>query len=140
MKLSYLLIILFVGSMCQNSFSQELSKHRWKNRLVLLVVQDSSSQLLQRQLDAFEMQKKGLHERKILVYTVTPNGFKKGEESWKYSKTLFKKYYQNTTPFEVILIGLDGGTKTRKKEVLSCEALFAIVDAMPMRQNEIRKQ
>ncbi|WP_340200324.1 DUF4174 domain-containing protein [Ascidiimonas sp. W6] len=140
MKRYYLCIILFVCGITKNAYTQELSKHRWNNRLVLLVVQDSSNQLLQRQLEEFEKHKKGLEERKILVYMIAPNGFKKEDESWNYSEALFKKYNQNKTPFEVILLGLDGGIKARKKEIFYCRDLFAIVDAMPMRQNEIRKQ
>jgi hypothetical protein len=40
--------------------------------------------------------------------------------------------------FEIILIGLDGGIKLRKNDIVSREELFSIIDAMPMRRNEMR--
>jgi hypothetical protein len=44
----------------------------------------------------------------------------------------------NGANFEVILIGKDGGVKKRKTELMSTDGLFAIVDAMPMRQSEMK--
>ena len=40
------------------------------------------------------------------------------------------------TPFEIVLIGKDGGEKLRQGQVLSSEKLFGLIDAMPMRQAE----
>ena len=40
----------------------------------------------------------------------------------------------------MVLIGLDGGVKLEKQEVLSMKELFSIIDAMPMRANELRNQ
>jgi hypothetical protein len=40
--------------------------------------------------------------------------------------------------FSVVLIGKDGGEKLRRSTPLAPEELFAIVDAMPMRQAEVR--
>jgi hypothetical protein len=40
--------------------------------------------------------------------------------------------------FSVVLIGKDGGEKLRRRTPLAPEELFAIVDAMPMRQAEVR--
>ena len=38
-----------------------------------------------------------------------------------------------------MLIGLDGGIKLEQIQILSAEKLFAIIDGMPMRKREIRK-
>lgn len=38
--------------------------------------------------------------------------------------------------FEVLLIGKDGGVKLRERRPVSAAALFAIIDAMPMRRGE----
>ncbi len=42
--------------------------------------------------------------------------------------------------FSVVLIGKDGGEKLRRTTPLSPEELFAIVDAMPMRRDEMRER
>ena len=59
------------------------------------------------------------------------------DDKWKKS-SLFEKYSENGQ-FEVILIGLDGGVKLRKSELLSSEELFTVIDGMPMRRAEIRR-
>lgn len=41
--------------------------------------------------------------------------------------------------FSVVLIGKDGKEKLRRATPLSSKELFAVVDAVPMRQPEIRK-
>lgn len=42
--------------------------------------------------------------------------------------------------FTVALIGLDGGVKKTWFSPVSSERLFAVIDAMPMRQEEIRRK
>ena len=42
--------------------------------------------------------------------------------------------------FQVILIGKDGGEKLRSSKPLSAEKLSEVVDAMPMRQQELRSK
>ena len=42
--------------------------------------------------------------------------------------------------FLLLLIGKDGGVKLATEEVTPPEALFALVDAMPMRRREMRQQ
>lgn len=41
--------------------------------------------------------------------------------------------------FEVILIGLDGGVKLRQTEALETKKLFDLINSVPMRQAEMRK-
>ena len=40
-------------------------------------------------------------------------------------------------PFEISLIGLDGGIKLSQNEILTAEKLFGIIDQMPMRRIEV---
>ena len=39
----------------------------------------------------------------------------------------------------MILVGKDGTEKLRAHHVVSAQALFALIDAMPMRQREMRE-
>ena len=41
--------------------------------------------------------------------------------------------------FEVVLVGKDGGVKERRTEALNPDELWAIIDAMPMRIDEMRR-
>lgn len=51
-----------------------------------------------------------------------------------------KRYRIANTAFAVLLIGKDGGVKLRSTKPLQPERLFAIIDAMPMRQHEMRRR
>ena len=41
--------------------------------------------------------------------------------------------------FAVVLVGKDGGVKKTWREPVGSEAIFAIIDAMPMRREEMRR-
>jgi hypothetical protein len=57
------------------------------------------------------------------------------------SADFYQTYGVERDEFVVILIGKDGGEKLRKTgEILPTDLLFATIDAMPMRQREIRDQ
>ena len=122
--------------------AQELSSHKWKDRLLLILNTENSKSLHQEQIKILQDNIEGLEERKLVIYSVMPDQFKKGigSESWMKSARLNDRYRQEGKEFEVILIGLDGGVKLRQSEILSIEKLFATIDAMPMRRNEIRNK
>jgi len=42
--------------------------------------------------------------------------------------------------FAFILIGKDGTVKLRSGEIILCADLFALIDSMPMRKEEIRRK
>lgn len=42
-------------------------------------------------------------------------------------------------PFAAVLIGKDGGVKWRAEAPVTPAAVFGVIDAMPMRQNEMRR-
>ena len=46
----------------------------------------------------------------------------------------------STAAFSVLLIGKDGGVKLRSAEPVGAERLFALIDTMPMRRQEMRIQ
>ena len=52
---------------------------------------------------------------------------------------LVERYDPSTNAFEVLLIGKDTGVKLRRGEPVTTETLFELIDSMPMRQREMRK-
>jgi hypothetical protein len=121
-----------------NVLSQDFSKHKWENRLVIIYSQDIDNSLYQKQLEELNNFKEGLLERKILVYHILPEIYKIGldtDNEWK-KNSYFKSKKNN---FEIVLIGLDGSIKHSQKELLTAEKLFGIIDQMPMRRIEINK-
>ncbi|MCK0192864.1 DUF4174 domain-containing protein [Arenibacter sp. F20364] len=144
MRLFFILIAILIIS---NVNSQDLKQHRWENRVVLIVAQDEDSRAYQEQITKFNSLPKELKERKIIVYQVLPDRYKlmncqlKGEKNeWITSPIIFDDFAKKGEEFKVILMGLDGGIKLEKTEVLTTTELFGTIDAMPMRRAEMKNK
>lgn len=125
-----------------NVNAQDLSSHQWKDRLVLILTKDFSNADYLKQLEELKVDPKALIERKLVIYQITPTGYKVGvdeNDSWQQGADLYRQYKTIDSGFEVKLIGLDGGIKLGKNKFLSREKLFSSIDEMPMRQREIKK-
>ncbi|PIV97314.1 MAG: hypothetical protein COZ16_06205 [Flavobacteriaceae bacterium CG_4_10_14_3_um_filter_31_253] len=134
-----ILLIFFIFS-SHFSFGQNMEKHLWKNRVLLISTSDENSQELEKQFAILEKHPKELLERKIIIYSFTKKSYKLNfDNNWKKSEELFSSFIPKKDVFTIRLIGLDGGIKLEQNRVLSSEKLFTVIDGMPMRKNEIRK-
>ncbi len=142
--MKYTLIIFIINlTVNMTSFSQDITRHKWKDRLILIFAEDSSDSAVDRQLKELINAEDGLLDRKIVVYNVLPDKYYKvfpEKESIVKSGDLFDMYKVTDAPFEIILIGLDGGVKLRETELLTAEKLFVVIDGMPMRRREIESR
>lgn len=134
-----LTVLLFFT--CLTAQSQDLRKHRWEDRIVLLISDSLDSDILKQQLQLFQQAEKALKERKIVVYQISSSRVKKGinKSSAVSNGALYKRYKKSDAPFEVVLIGLDGGVKLRKERIVKPPELFELIDRMPMRRAEMYK-
>lgn len=100
-------------------------------RQVLLFYTDSGREKQKAQSQILNAHQNGISERDIKVqrFSYSENNF----AEWK------KWNIDTASPFTFILVGRDGGEKLRSGEVVSAEKLFALIDAMPMRKNEIER-
>ena len=96
-------------------------------RQILIFGNDKHSSLVKQQLALFDEQVAGIKERDITIKVVAKEDL------------LNKKYLVNTGSFTIILFGKDGTEKFRTEEILLPQKLFAIIDAMPMRQAEMNR-
>lgn len=123
------------------SFGQNMEKHLWKNRVLLIYIPDEKSQELDKQFEILEKNSRELLERKIVIYSFTKKSYKLNfEDTWKKSEEVFSSFKPKKDVFTITLIGLDGGIKLEQNRVLSSEKLFAIIDGMPMRKTEIKNK
>jgi len=134
-------IVLFsiILSISQIAKSQDLKKHQWKNRLLLVFSDDKNSDTFQKQINVLSENTKGLKERKLIIYQFSENKFSIDFNSkWFPIHKLSKKYHSKNKRFEVLLIGLDGGIKLRQTKLVSLDQLFTLIDGMPMRRHELK--
>jgi hypothetical protein len=133
-KVFFIFLIFTMASSGQN-----LEKHQWKNRVLLIFSTEKDADNYKEQIKILSEVKEGLLERKIEVYGTTKTEFIKNfKGNWENSNHLLKKYVSTSKAFQVILIGLDGGVKLKQDRILSTEKLFTIIDGMPMRRRELR--
>lgn len=99
-----------------------------EKRTVLLFADNSSQGVLQKQQQLLDMDKQGLVQRdvEIKIYSVNDVSI------WKQNHII--------GGFTILLIGKDGGEKLRSHQPVTTTKLFNIIDAMPMRKEEMRHQ
>ena len=141
-SITLLPILFFIFSM--HLHAQDLDQHQWKNRLIVIFCDHPDGVELKKQLNEFHNLKAGLQERKLLIYQISEGKFRQGIKDqgvWqKTSNDLYTNLKNDNSPFEVLLIGLDGGVKLREKKPVSSQKLFQLIDSMPMRRSEIKRK
>lgn len=111
---------------------KDLSDLQWQSRLIL--VRDSADAVAR-----LEAERDAIDERDILWFVLTPTGVISnyaGSLAQDFSLRLRKSYFGDAET-RVILIGKDGGIKAREA-TLDLDALFALIDSMPMRRREMQ--
>lgn len=119
-----------------------LEKHLWKERVVLLFAEEENA-TTQAQLSAFENDEQGMKERNLVVYQIYATTGINPQKNALTTKeiTMLRKHYQpKSEGITVVLIGKDGGEKLRKNSILAVQDLFDTIDAMPMRQSEMKRK
>ena len=122
--------------------AQDLFGYRWENRILLLITDETNNEAVDKQISEFRESAKKLEDRRLLVFLVTKDRTFMGlafDESIN-NDTLYKKYKVSRNPFEMVLIGLDGGVKERYTEYQALENILALIDGMPMRREELSRK
>ena len=107
---------------------------------MVVFTESSNNDQLQQQLEFFKNDLKAFKERKLKLILTTPGKHRvllPETSDWMDSELYKKK--STTDEFEIILIGLDGGVKSRSNVPLRAEEFYRLIDSMPMRQAELRK-
>ena len=118
-----------------------LQEYRWQNRLLLVFAPEEDDPRLARQIAISREHGDGLAERDLLLMEVVGRKAMRIEGhagSATDAQALRDRHDVASDEFAVILIGKDGGMKRREPRPFEAEDLFATIDAMPMRQREMR--
>ncbi|MBH8551856.1 DUF4174 domain-containing protein [Nostocaceae cyanobacterium CENA357] len=124
-----------------NNMAFNLNSYQWKNRLLLVFAPSETSDFYQRQMQLFEEQKAGFPERDLVVVEMFTEGAgRAGEKTLDEADVAQMQKQFNIAPqeFRTILIGKDGKSKRSDSYPVKPEVIFQEIDAMPMRQQEIR--
>ncbi len=106
--------------------SPNLDALRWNNRVLLLFAPKVT-----RQKQLLESHASALEERNLKVFEIT--GVSEADEQ------LRGKFYIEAGAFAVVLIGRDGWKKLKRSEPINPNDIFRLIDSMPMRKEEMRR-
>jgi len=121
----------------------DLSQYRWEKRIVLIFTPNSTNTMYQNQLRTFLNHRSGFEERDLITFQLFGKGKGKLSEQTLSSENVQELYRQfgiGKNEFTVILIGKDGSEKLRTTDLLPVRKLFSVIDAMPMRQRELKNR
>jgi hypothetical protein len=143
------LFILFIVSFNTAVMAQTatlktyLDQYQWENRIVLILAPDSTNEYHQKQTAEFTGSEDGFADRDLITFHLFT-----GHQSYLGADTVsvarrnqFYDYFDiKKGGFAVILLGKGGTEKLRTLSVLKTSKLFSTIDAMPMRQREMKQQ
>ena len=115
--------LLALGLMATTTAAQ--SPHR----LVVVVGRPDDPRATQ-QHAALQHAAAALHERDVVVQDITPEAARRERPELGVS---------SHATFELLLVGKDGGVKLRREKPVAASEITALIDTMPMRQNEMRR-
>lgn len=108
-----------------------LEGYKWKNRLIIIACEDTTSKTYQKQLKQFARTGAEVLDRDLKILTLTKD-FDESDQRF-----LEEKYHLNSF-YTLILIGKDGGMKLCENDYVEPEKVFDLIDSMPMRKAEMR--
>lgn len=137
---SLMRILLLLIAMSLSLPANPLDKYLWKNRILIVQSKGQNQALNQLLLKNQE----ALADRDLIVINLTTEKIKlanqirptREERTALLNKFKLSKAEQPT----FVLIGKDGGEKSRQTQTLDLEKIFALIDTMPMRKNEMKKK
>ena len=99
------------------------------HRLVVVVAEPNDPRAVQENA-MLKQDEAGLRSRDVVVQNLTPEAARLRDDLGVGPRTTF----------EVILVGKDGGVKLRRGQPVAASEISALIDTMPMRQEEMRRQ
>ncbi|MBC5992751.1 DUF4174 domain-containing protein [Pontibacter cellulosilyticus] len=121
----------------------DLNKYMWENRVLLLFTPDAQNEEYTKQKTNISTNAKGLPERDMVLIDIEGDDVLRvnGEvQTGENGKHLREQFSVAPDAFTILLLGKDGTEKYRSTNAVPVEDIYTIIDQMPMRQQEMRKQ
>ena len=139
LSIGLILLGALLGTAAHVSAAQ-LSDYVWQNRPLLLFAPSIADSSLQQTRDNLQPRHCELDDRDMIIGVILEQGQSRLDDqpiSPTDASDLRKRYAIDRDQFAAILIGKDGSEKYRRYDVPELDAIFALIDGMPMRQDEM---
>lgn len=127
-----LLLFLMHGSALS---AQQLSDFKWKNRVLILSNSPTHTDDVKNALQVIKESSKEIEQRDLIILIYKKDNLYNLDDK----EVLFK--HTNSTIKHLngfLLIGKDGGIKSKQPYPLQLEEIFELIDRMPMRRAEVK--
>jgi hypothetical protein len=119
-------------AMVTQATADPLSAARWKNRVLVVIATTPTDEKLAMQRHLFKQASRGMDERHVILVEAIGNDAS--------ARMLHRRLGITGKDFRAFLVGKDGHTAISSRKPLASDRLFRAIDAMPMRQEEIRRR
>jgi hypothetical protein len=139
----FIAMIAFSLVVQKGAASMDLNQFKWKNRLLFIFSPQSSDSLFMDLQSEISTQSSEIIDRDLIVFKIFENGLSFMNTTEIHSdlaQNIRKQFTVSPGLFTVILVGKDGGVKLRRNAQVNLKDIFALIDAMPMRQEEMRQK
>jgi len=123
-------VLLGASVMIHASRASKLDEWKWKSR-VLVVVGPADDSAVRQQRQIYQSAADGMSERQIVLTEAL--------DDTERSREIRSRVSTDGKRFHAFLIGKDGHVAFSSDKPLSADYLFQRIDAMPMRQDEMRR-
>ncbi len=144
LTLSAFALLVLVSSGVLGSASAgaaELGDYRWQSRPLLLFAPTDRDPRLVETLSRIEASSCDVVDRDMVIGVVVAEGKSTLDGhviTADAAQRLMKQFAIGSATFSTVLIGKDGGEKLRVNGVPDVQAIYAVIDGMPMRNREMR--
>ncbi len=125
-----------------DSVDFRIAEHRWTHRLLVVFAPSRQDIRFEQQMTRFSTAQDGLRDRDLLVVSLVGGGPSQVEDqplTAAAEQRLRERFAVGPSAFCVVLVGKDGTEKRRDDKPVTARSLFDTIDAMPMRQREMRE-
>lgn len=131
-----IVVFFIIISLFNQDKQMTLEDMKWKNRVVLYFPEEGIGNIPF--TDSLHL---AIEDRKIAYFIFEDSVVSNVDITFSptYLQQLKNKYQLGSKGNLYVLLGLDGGVKLKKEDALDWDLIFNTIDAMPMRQSEIRK-
>lgn len=130
-----IIVIILILPLAINA--QDLKKHKWENRLIIISSPTLQNQQATIQKSYLAAEVEGLKDRKLIIYHITNGGYTVGFDP----KIMVRKNSEvKISEFQVTLIGLDGRSKYQVTSPQPASHFFKLIDTLPMRKAELKNK
>lgn len=121
----------------------KLSDYQYQHRILLVFAPSTGSSHYRQQIQAWQADAAGTENRDLKLVQILGTGESQvdGQAISSASAERLRQQFEITPEkFAVILVGKDGTEKQRSHTPIDLAVLFRTIDAMPMRQQEMRSR